>query len=503
MTLTAIESFTNDATTTVATGGTTAPGSGTVQTWTVASSSKFPVANATAGTQFHVADVLLPTEKILVTNVSGTTWTVTRGDEGTTPVAHSGGFTIQQVTTAGWLNNLMKVQVVRPSGDTSGATDLANFNAAFAALPNGGTVWLAPGTYYIGAAGLTVPPYITVQGSGHNTIINCVGGGTGTYLMQANTANPTGYTRLSGNLFDFVVDGTGAGAGAIGYQIQDMNGVALRIAVRNFTGAGSVGVQIANNNWSTNMITGFLRIENCTNGLKFNVLGSETAIEHLYLVLSITLFTGQNGIVLANSVGIQGSSFSGDIGPHPDSGTMFIFGAGCVFSNTFFNFKAELSNPSTAATTVSFNGAGSGFASTYGMLFFSPSFAGFLSNIGSGGKFTHHGTIMNESTLLGAMTAPGGKGPYSASSQPSGGTYDLTVVTTPTFPVATATPVTNNTGVPVLITVAGGTLSGSFGQVNSVTIGDANTRMWLLPRGQAITLNWSVAPSGWTWQAAG
>jgi 7-keto-8-aminopelargonate synthetase-like enzyme len=57
--------------------------------------------------------------------------------------------------------------------------------------------------------------------------------------------------------------------------------------------------------------------------------------------------------------------------------------------------------------------------------------------------------------------------------------------------------------VPVLVTVAGGTLSGAFGQVNGVTIGDVNTRVFLLPRGQAITLNWSVAPTGWVWQAVG
>jgi hypothetical protein len=431
------------------------------------------------------------------------------GTSGGAAVRLPGGTAGQVLTMAGGVPSwqppgaLGSVVAVPASGDTSGATDKANLLAAFAALPNGGTVALFASTYYLPSSGLSLPPYVTLQGSGHNTVINCVGGGTGTYVMQANAANPTGYTRLSGNIFDLVIDGTGAGNGAIGYQIQDMNGVALRVAVRNFTGTGSIGIQIANNNFSTNMITGFLRIENCSTALQFNSLGAETAIEHIYLMLSATLFTGQNGIVLTGSTGVQGSGFWGDLGPKPDSGTMFVFGAGCVFSNTFFNFKSELSNPSTAATTVSFNGAGSGFASTFGMLFFSPNFAGFLSNIGSGGKFTHHGTIQNESTLLGAMTAPGGKGPYGAGNQPAGGTYDLTAVNTATFPVATGTAVTNNTGVPVLVTVAGGTLSGAFGQVNGVTIGDVNTRVFLLPRGQAITLNWSVAPTGWVWQAVG
>jgi hypothetical protein len=45
-------------------------------------------------------------ELILVTNVSGTTWTVTRGAESTTPVAHTAGFTVTQVVTAGALGAL-------------------------------------------------------------------------------------------------------------------------------------------------------------------------------------------------------------------------------------------------------------------------------------------------------------------------------------------------------------------------------------------------------------
>jgi hypothetical protein len=39
-------------------------------------------------------------EIIAVTNVSGTTWTVTRGAESTTPVAHGANFTVQNVVTA-------------------------------------------------------------------------------------------------------------------------------------------------------------------------------------------------------------------------------------------------------------------------------------------------------------------------------------------------------------------------------------------------------------------
>lgn len=104
----AVEQFTNDAAGTVSSGGTTAPGSGTSESWTVSVTTAFPVAAVNA-TKFHVADPALPSELMLVTVAPGGTggsqsWTVTRGAESTTPVAHAAGFAIQQVVAAGWLN---------------------------------------------------------------------------------------------------------------------------------------------------------------------------------------------------------------------------------------------------------------------------------------------------------------------------------------------------------------------------------------------------------------
>lgn len=99
------ETFANLPSTTVSSGGTDAPSGGTSQSWTVAASTSFPAA-ATGVTQFHISDPVQPSEIIAVTNVSGTTWTVTRGAESTTPVAHTAGFTVKQVVTAGFLTGL-------------------------------------------------------------------------------------------------------------------------------------------------------------------------------------------------------------------------------------------------------------------------------------------------------------------------------------------------------------------------------------------------------------
>lgn len=165
----ALEVYANQPTTTVSSGGTGAPSGGTVETWTVASSSEFAAASssATPPTQFHVADALLAnsSELIAVTNISGGTWTVTRGAEGTTPVAHSAGFSIYQVVTAGAIEQASRVgwlNVVTMFGaDNTGSTlcDTA-FGEAVAALPEpggtptppqplGGGIYIPPGTYLI------------------------------------------------------------------------------------------------------------------------------------------------------------------------------------------------------------------------------------------------------------------------------------------------------------------------------------------------------------------
>ena len=97
------ELFANQAQTTITSGGTTAPAGGTSESWTPASGSGFPVADPTAfpPTYFRITDIAASSEKIIVTDSRSSPWTVTRGAEGTTPVAHTSGFTVQNVITAG------------------------------------------------------------------------------------------------------------------------------------------------------------------------------------------------------------------------------------------------------------------------------------------------------------------------------------------------------------------------------------------------------------------
>jgi hypothetical protein len=98
----ALEVFSNDGSATVTVGGADAPSQGTVESWTLSASTLPAVSNgASPPTQCYVADSAsgAELEKILVTNISGSTALVTRGADGTTPVAHALPFTIRSVLT--------------------------------------------------------------------------------------------------------------------------------------------------------------------------------------------------------------------------------------------------------------------------------------------------------------------------------------------------------------------------------------------------------------------
>jgi len=96
----AIERFANKASTTLASG----IGSGDLSL-TVASAALFP----TSG-QFRI---IIENEILLVTNVAGTTFTVTRGQEGTTATSHGSGMPVTCILTAAAVNKL-KEDTPRP-----------------------------------------------------------------------------------------------------------------------------------------------------------------------------------------------------------------------------------------------------------------------------------------------------------------------------------------------------------------------------------------------------
>jgi hypothetical protein len=202
------EVFGNLPSAVVTSGGTTAPVSGTTETWTVLSSAAFPAVSASAlpATQVHVADIALNAELITVTNISGTTWTVTRGAEGTVPVPHSLPFTACQVTSAGvltafqaayghapdWLN-VVTMYGADPSGtaDSSAAIQAAITSAQ----AYGGTVYFPAGTYYSASTPLSVTAPMRLTGTSGSVLRFAGSGGINfgnSYISPGDTSPQVG-----------------------------------------------------------------------------------------------------------------------------------------------------------------------------------------------------------------------------------------------------------------------------------------------------------------------
>src|SRR5260370_21244978 len=67
--------------------------------------------------------------------------------------------------------------VIAPSGDTSGATDTRNINAALSSQGTGATIQLEAGVFYINEP-IVVPPFETLQAAVSSGLIGTIGCGT-------------------------------------------------------------------------------------------------------------------------------------------------------------------------------------------------------------------------------------------------------------------------------------------------------------------------------------
>ena len=218
------EVFTNQPFGTVTSGGTDL-GS---EPWTVSTNPAAPFPAASTGvTQFHVADTdpTASSEIILVTNISGSTWTVTRGAEGTTPVVHEAGFTITQVLTAGWLSGVVSGVNAVDNGGTGLVT------AAAYTLLAGGTTSTSP-FQQVASAG-TVGQVLTSNGAGTLPSWQAATGGSTVTFPITVTEGGTGGTAAT--TFAVVTGGTAATA-----PFQQVASLGTAGQVLTSQGAGSL-----------------------------------------------------------------------------------------------------------------------------------------------------------------------------------------------------------------------------------------------------------------------
>lgn len=159
-----IELFANQPVTTLASPGITTTSQTSVN---VASSALFPAASSAGAGSFFRA--IIEGELVFVTNVSGTTWTILRGQEGTTAATHLTGVTITHILTAGMLagfaEDVETVNVVAASGTVQTLPDPATGPSMSYVTMTGNCTFTMPTPI----AGKSLTLYCVQDGTGSRT----------------------------------------------------------------------------------------------------------------------------------------------------------------------------------------------------------------------------------------------------------------------------------------------------------------------------------------------
>jgi Pectate lyase superfamily protein len=424
----------------VSSGGTTAPAAGTSESWTVASSSAFPAAanGSTPPTQFHVADINANSEIMAVTNVSGTTWTVTRGAESTTPVTHTAGFTVYQVATAGGMGSFPQYYNVRAYRATgNGTTDdtTAIQNAITAAITAGG------GVAYIPAGTYKTTSTITANLNGASVAIYADPGavieyyGSGDCIRMYDSSSYTGWrgSDWRSGVYGFLsIDGanSSASAASAGLHIGDILGVGVYCSVRNFSQhAGSIGVHFDNNYTWTEQLQGRVHVAaNGTNVMFDNSANTSGSATGSFDRAIVDIFAESNGVgdgVTVNNGAILLDSRIGIYGNFSTSTTQYAAlkvtgnntGNASTIQNSVLNIGVELDDTVHTAPYTIYQGTATGtctITGCSGVLDFASANAFTASNFNlSNGNFAFLGPIFGDANLspygqYGVFSAAGG-----------------------------------------------------------------------------------------------
>lgn len=325
-----------------------------------------------------------------------------------------------------------------PSGDTTGATDAAAINAAFAALPaTGGTVTLAAtGTWYIKCG------QVVITGSGK--YLNAPGvyikaTGAGDMIRMYDSSNLiAGRLVWGGGILGMpVLDGSLTTGNSSAFHAGDITQLAVFCQAQNWTaGTTSKGVWLDNQYFWTEQCYGRIVAQACATGVQFDnstgtSVGANATGSFDRLSMDIYLNTGGNG----DGVTWNGGAFSinyylGIWGNFKWSGTAYTairmqgsnaggassLGAGGGDGGRGLFVGLEVDGTGVVQpTTIQFQGSPFTFINSKGNVYF----AGFAASNNSGGHFQLDGPVVGDTTL---QAMQGSTNPSQTQSLATGGT---------------------------------------------------------------------------------
>lgn len=410
-------------------------------------------------------------------------------------------------------------------GAPPGFDDGAAINAAYARLPamvttgaqtgpnsaTVGTVRLGPYQYNL-YTGVVKPACANLVGQGPGTILAPqVPGLTALFTHSLvhpgqQFGNPAIFTM--GKTEDVTIDGTLAGANAIGLDIGDGWGHTTRnLAIKNFAGTNSLGMYFVNRQfWCEKFTMDHLTLSNNTTAAIFDtLLTTPEDISQEYNLLDVSLFAqaGQQGLVLTSSVGtgVNWGGFKLHYRGNMSSQSSLAIAESLAFL-TLLN-GARLYQTVFEGKIEGNNGGGTPGGSNYPY---------FISSDGNsyvkqcGGHIAHSlGNATANSNLNGAEFGFGGKiagDPDLAQAFPTAG--GGTSGSQPGVP-ATTVPF-NNTGPDFSVTVtagAGGSCAVAVNNSGTVTLPASELSNFYVNSGGTIKLTYAGgATPSWVWQSA-
>lgn len=471
----------NIPSTTVSSGGTTAPAAGTVETWTVASSTGFPAASNAIlpPTRYHVSDPVLPSEDIeVIEQISSTSWLVARGADGTTPVAHAGGFTVYQVINAGaaglapqWYNVRSRRFGATGNGTTDDSTAIQL--AVTECIANGGGFVYFPAGNYKSTVTVTgnvagAPVYIVGDGRWSTTWSYY---GTGDCLRLYDPSNYYSRTKHGAGISGITLDGANATSNAAGFHIGDIFQLRFDVAVQNWTsGTTSKGAWLDNQYWWAEQAEGTIYASNCRSHVVFdNSTGISTGANatgsfdrmNLNVYINGGPFNGdpfgfgsgdgvvfQNGATTADFALLLGGNFYSSTTQYAVLRITGSNGSNSSFiENGVVNFGAELNDViNTAPYTIAFGSSSNTMSGVTGFMDFSGSEPFTVSNKSSSpNNFSMIGVIYGDSVLASSLNyydgVPNffpsgiGIGSYAAATSVTANGQSITTTTTPYVPL--------------------------------------------------------------------